>query len=153
MFYLKIFFVSIVFISCGNRLSDERERPDLRTPERAERPASPPRQQGTDYCYNFSTCRNVCSSVYEHPAEIGRCLDLSVDEVEDIYTVAFRLQQPMSRDLRRINEDNFKSFISVGTETLNRYIFNYTIPEAKRILALAGRGKGCFENTFYLRSG
>ncbi len=149
MIYLKIFFASIFFISCGSTLSDERERPNLRDRE-VERPADPPRRQGAEYCYNFSTCRSVCSRVYENPAEIGRCLDLSVDEVEDIYTVAFRLQQPMSRDLRRINEDNFKSFISVGTETFNQYIFNYTIPEAKRILAWLAEERGISRMLFTL---
>ena len=135
MLYLKVFFISIFFISCSGRLKDREAPPDLRDLRVSERLVEKPRAKGTDYCYNFSTCRNVCNKVYENPAEIGRCLDLSVDEVEDIYTVAFRLLEPMSRDLRRIDEDNFKLFISVGTETFNKYIFNYTIPEAKRILA------------------
>ncbi len=143
MFYLRFLFIPILLVACG-KLGDRRGPPNLR--DSVDRS----RTSGTDYCYNFLTCRNVCNRVYKDPAETGRCLDLSVDEVEDIYKVAFRLEEPMARDLRRINEDNFRLFISVGTETLNKYIFDYTIPEAKRVLAWLVEHRGIARAIFSL---
>ncbi|MDE0151831.1 MAG: hypothetical protein OXK80_04980 [Bdellovibrionales bacterium] len=135
MVYLRILLISFLVVACG-KLGDRSRRPDLRDTDRFDRFDRLDRSdEKVDYCYNFSTCRNVCNRIYTHPAERGRCLDLSVYEVEGVHTVAYRLQQPVIRDLRRINEDSFGLFIAVGTETFNQYVYNYTIPEAKRVLA------------------
>lgn len=138
MIYLRLFLISFLFAACS-KLSDDRRRPDLRDPEftirRSEWLLDRSNIDEKDYCYNFSACRNICNRIYTHPAETGRCLDRSVDEVEDIYTVAYVLQRPMTRDLRRIEEDKFSLFVELGTETFNKYIYDYTIPEAKRVLA------------------
>lgn len=156
MVYLRIFLISFLVVACG-KLSDRSRRPDLRDTDRFDRLEGVERrlnrsggEERIDYCYNFSTCRNVCNRIYTHPAERGRCLDLSVEEVEDVYTVAFRLQEPVIRDLRRINEDNFGLFIAVGTETFNQYIYNYTVPEAKRVLAWLAEERGISRNIFSL---
>ena len=155
MIYLKVFLISFLLVACG-KLSDRSGRVDVRGIdrfdrfERMERHLDRDDRSGVDRCYNFSTCRNVCNAVYTHPAERGRCLDLSVEEVEDIYTVAFRLEEPVIRDLRRINENNFSLFIAVGTETFNEYIYNYTIPEAKRLLAWLAEERGIARILFSL---
>jgi len=150
MVYLKIFLVSFLIVAC-DRLSDSPEPPDLRN--RQELPDLRERyddRQDIDYCYNFSACRSVCNRIYTHPAERGRCFDLSVEEVKDIYTAAFRLRDPVTRDLRRVNEDNFKLFIEVGAETFNQHIYNYTIPEAKRVLAWLAEERGIARSLFSL---
>ena len=155
MIYLRVFLISFLLVACG-KLSDRSRRPDFRDDGRDRLEEIERRldrsddRRGMDYCYNFSTCRNVCNKVYTHPAERGRCLDLSVEEVEDIYTVAFRLEAPVIRDLRRINVDNFSLFIAVGTETFNEYIYDYTIPEAKRVLAWLAEERGIARSIFSL---
>ena len=153
MVYLKIFLFSFLFVSCSSKLGDERGRPDLRDtdpPGPSERRVNKPQVREKEYCYNFSTCRNVCNRIYNHPAERGRCLDRSVNEVEDIYFAASRLLEPMTWDLKRINDENFNSFVEVGTETFNKYIFNYTIPEAKRVLAWLAENRNIARVVFSL---
>jgi len=153
MLYLRILLISVLLIAC-DRLNDNSRRLNVRGADRLEwierRLAGSEDRRGTDYCYNFSTCRNVCNRIYTHSAERGRCLDLSVEEVEDIYTVGFRLKNPVTRDLRRINEDNFSLFVAVGTETFNLYIYNYTIPQAKRVLAWLAEERGIARSIFSL---
>ena len=169
MIYLKIFVLSFLLMSCGGKLGDKSRRPNLRdsnprnirdsnprhiresNPQREpERFLNESEEREKEYCYNFSTCRNVCNNIYTHPAEKGRCLDRSVDEVEDIYSVAFRLSEPMTRDLRRIDKDRFNLFIEVGTETFNQYIFEYTVPQAKRVLAWLAEDRGIARAIFSL---
>ena len=160
MVYFKLFLISFLAVSCSGSLDEGSRRPDLRNDRlendghlrEVERRVNRSEVRDKDYCYNFSTCRNVCNNIYTHPAERGRCLDRGVEEVEDIYSVAFRLSEPMTRDLRRIDEDNFGLFIEVGTETFNRYIFNYTFPEAKRVLAWVAENRGIARVIFSLGS-
>lgn len=153
MVYFKLFLIAFLAVSCSGSLDEGSRRPNFRNDgalREVEKRSNRPEVRDKDYCYNFSTCRNVCNDIYTHPAERGRCLDRGVDEVEDIYSVAFRLSEPMTRDLRRIDEDNFSLFIELGTETFNRYIFNYTIPEAKRVLAWMAENRGIARVIFSL---
>ncbi len=87
-------------------------------------------------CHSFSKCRVACSEIYQnHPEEISTCLDLSVSDVEDIHYIAPVFENASRLDLKHVNAREFQLFLSVGTRTLNKHIYEYTIPEARRFLS------------------
>ena len=87
-------------------------------------------------CYSFSKCRLACSEIYQgHSDEISRCLNLPVSQVEDIHYVAPVFENASRLDLKHVTTREFQLFLTPGTQTLNKYIYEYTIPEARRFLS------------------
>ena len=133
--FLLLFLVLFISGACTSSISN-RERVrldgDLGGEDRFARRDNPPK----NVCDSFSKCRVACSEIYKnHPEEINRCLQLDVKEVEDIHYIAPIFKNASRLDLKYISAQEFALFMSVGTRTLNKYIYGYTIPEARRFLS------------------
>ena len=153
------FFLFLFLAACDEGVGDQIDRDiDLKSDDVIG-------QKGPDFslsrrnvepkeiCYNFHRCRNACNEIYSEVSESGRCLNFSVSDVEDIYRTAFALQSPLNRNLRRIDSFSFAVFLSAGTETFNTFIYNYTIPEARRVLAWIAEDRDISEVLFRMGAG
>ena len=132
---LLFFLVLSFFGACTNNKDRKRVDLDQDIENEAQLPIKRRVSEG-EICYSFSKCRVACSEIYQnHPEEISQCLNLPVKEVEDIHYIAPVFENASRLDLKHINPREFQLFLSVGTRTLNKYIYEYTIPEARRFLA------------------
>ena len=128
-----LFSLLILGVSCTGNIGD-RARVSLDQDIGEE--LQPVKSKNEKMCYSFSKCRSACSEIYQnHSGEVARCLNLPVAQVEDIHYIAPVFKNASRLDLKHITARELQLFLIPGTRTLNKYISEYSIPEARRFLA------------------
>ena len=137
---LKVFFLGIVCFFCACDRDEFRPTsPTFRTPHiRGKR--TPGRFEAV--CSNLKECASACDEIYSDKNSAYECTKLPVTDVEYLYKTAVFLKDPITRDLKLIREEEFEVFLSVGVRPFNEYIEQYTITDAKRVLAWLAEERG-----------
>lgn len=130
-----------------------REEPSFQRPGSVEHTAEPVNED--NICSNSADCSRACSQMFFAAEEKERCKNLSVNDAELVYKVFVYMEEPVSRNLRRIRENEWHLFLHTGLFALNDLIRNYTISESKRVLSWIAEERSIsralftFGSTFY----
>ena len=140
-----IIFFSTLLVGClvpatgpGLGLSGSDDYYDRRNEENRRRNSilnrSRDRYSGED-CEDDDDCEDICRKIYRRPTVRDECLELPVDQVEQLEEIYEALEHPRSsNDLEDIDSDDFETFVSIDLKPLDTLIGRLKSTEGKKVL-------------------